>query len=138
MNRKRTPWTVPVTSSCGVRKNCSTVRLPVLSVAGTNLAPTAVSLGRSPWRAASRTPLASRVVVELMVLSSGGRSGGVGVGGVVDRLTGQGEEDLVEGRAAQADVVDGDLSVVEQADDRRQLVGAAVDRCRDAVGVLIG
>src|SRR5436189_240534 len=69
MNRNSTPWMVPVTSSCGVRKNCRTVRLPVLSVAGTNLAPTTVSLGRSPRRAASRTPLASRVVVELIPCS---------------------------------------------------------------------
>src|SRR3954467_14270804 len=100
MNRNSTPWMVPVTSSCGVRKNCSTVRLPVLSVAGTNFAPTAVSLGRPPWRAASRAPVAARVVVELMVCSAGGRGGGVGVGGVGDRLTGEGEEDLVEGWAA--------------------------------------
>ena len=41
---------------------------------------------------------------------------------------GEGEEHLVEGGASQADVVERDAAVVDQLDDRRELVRAEPER----------
>ena len=73
------------------------------------------------------------------------RSGGVsrsglrvGVGRSVEALAGDGEEHLIEARAAQADVVDLDAPFVEQADDVAELVPASVDAGGDALTIHVG
>lgn len=52
-------------------------------------------------------------------------------------MTGEGEEDVVEGRAAQTDVVDLDAADVEFADDLGQELRAAGDRRGDLAHVLL-
>ncbi len=78
----------------------------------------------------------SEVVVVMCGSVQAASAVGVGVGGV-DGLAGEGEEDLVEGRAAQADVVDARCRC---SSSRRTTVassvGAAVDRRRDPLGVV--
>ena len=108
MNRNSAPWIVPITSSCGVRKNCRTVRLAVPSAVVPKPAPVAAR-GRR-WRAASvRTSVAWRwwwswwLLQAVVAAASGSVRSSIG-------LAGEGEEHLVERRPAQADVVDGDAA----------------------------
>src|SRR5215212_628083 len=90
ISRNSAPWTVPSTTSCGVRRNLSRLRLPITSVLATSLAERRVTL-----------------FVVVMVISfcsgcSGRRVGGVVVGGAA----GEGQEDLVQLREPERDVVD--------------------------------
>ena len=75
-------------------------------------------------RAARRRRLASRVVAVMRRSPTRRR-----------RVAGEGEEDVVERRAAQADVVDGDAGLVEVADDLDEARGAAVRRAPSGVRV---
>ena len=52
-------------------------------------------------------------------------------------MAGQSEEDLVERRSTQGDVVDRDPGLIEVADDLREHLGAAMGRHRQLARVLI-
>jgi hypothetical protein len=52
-------------------------------------------------------------------------------------MAGEGEEDVVEGRPAEPDVVDPDPLVAEPADDVDELRSAAVGRDREPARVLV-
>ena len=52
-------------------------------------------------------------------------------------MTGQRQEDVIERRPAEADVVDGDPRFVEVADDLRQVRRPVVGRDRQLAGVLV-
>src|SRR5918998_3867512 len=126
------PCTVLTTSSCGVRTNLRTVRRATWAAVVTALA------GR-PARvmsnvAGARVGMDGLSLASIVVMVGSGWSGGVGRGvvvvgvavGVGDRLTGEGEEDLVEGRSPQPDVVDLDVDAVDRAHrvgDGRPAVG---------------
>src|SRR6478609_4987297 len=153
MTRKSAPCTVPMMSTDGVRKNCRIVRRAVCAVVVSMPAPWAWAAGgvvRRSATTASRTAPSSRpvevAVVDAVVMAiswsvvgpSGGVCGRVGLGGGLGRLAGQGEEDLVEGGTAEADVVDLEASLVEQSDDGGQLGRADCDRSRHPVGVVVG
>ena len=52
-------------------------------------------------------------------------------------MAGEGDEDVVEGGAAQTDVVDLDAPGVQFADDLGEQLGAAGDRDGELAGVLL-
>src|SRR5581483_8690144 len=123
MNRKSAPVIVGRTTSCGVRRYCSTVRRAACPVAVRKPAPVPAAI----FGAAARASRVTSVVTAVMVSLQGSgrvRGGVVGIGtGRPDRLSGEREEHLVERRPAQADVVDRDPSLVEKAHDDRELRG---------------
>src|SRR5918995_5574223 len=112
MSRNIAPVTVLITSSCGVRTNLRAVRAAT--------APAVASGPAGRWagtsaRSSVRVMSVSVMVVIAVVLRPRSRGVGglqpplvglVGLPGVLDRDAGQGQEHLVERRAAQADVVD--------------------------------
>src|SRR5581483_5119125 len=110
------PWIEPTTTSWGVRRNLRTVRSATAVVAARKPAP------RSEVGAVGGLAMVVAVAVIGFLLSG------------CDRRSGEGEEDLVEGRAAQRDVVDGDAAVVQQAHGLHEAVGAGVDRDRQSAG----
>ncbi len=127
-----------------MRANCRTVRRAtcpavVSRPAGRAAAATSARrLGRAPGT------VTVGVSVDMGCVSGSGRGSGrvgrraVGVGvAAVDRLTGDREEDLVEGGAPEADVVDLGAGLVDGADRGRDGGPAALDGQRDAAGRLV-
>src|SRR5215213_10823112 len=101
MSRNRAPWRVPTTASWGVRRNFSRPRRAMPRV-----------LAARP--AGPGTGTGTGTVAMVVALLSGRRV--AGRVGVVDGLAGQGQEDLVEGRGPQRDVVDRDPGGVQGAE----------------------
>src|SRR6266545_6839806 len=118
------PWMVPRTTSWGVRRNFSRLRLATRSV-----------LVHSPTE---RVAGGAKVIVVMIVLLlvSGRRVTG-GVGCLVEGLTGQGQEHLVEGWRAQGDVVDAGPRRVQRLQRFPQPVGAGLDADPDPAGGLL-
>src|SRR6478609_7179829 len=121
MNRNRAPWMLPMKRTCGVRKNCRTVRREVVAAVVPKPAPVVAPDGPSAWRRRGSAGMDADAVV-IVVSRSGGVGGGLG------GLAGEVQEDLIEGRAAEPDVVVGDGLLVEQAHHGGELVGTAGDR----------
>src|SRR5215213_11185835 len=117
MSRNRAPWRVPTTASWGVRTNFSRPRRAMPRVLA----------GRPADRG---TGTGTVVMVSLL---SGRRM----PGGLVDGLAGQGQEDLVQGRGPQRDVVDRDPGGVQGAEGVAQRGAAGGHGHPDQVGGLL-
>ena len=126
MNRNSAPWTVPIISSCGRAEELQDGapgggRAAVV----TKPAPWAVSAGERAVAVGVEEPVASRVVVVIGASPfRRRRPRRRGRSASSTGLAGEGEEDLVEGGAAEADVVDGDARA-RRAGARRWPAGSA-------------
>src|SRR3954471_6491038 len=98
MNRKSAPWMLPMKSTCGVRKNCRTVRREVVVAVVAKPAPVVVSSGPLAWRRAVWVVVMDGDAVVMV----GSGSGGVGRG--FGGLAGQLQEDLDQRGASEPDV----------------------------------
>src|ERR687891_24205 len=113
------PWMVPRTTSWGVRRYFSRPRLAMPSVLTRR--PAALAVG------------AAMDAIGALLSVSGRRAAG-GLGPVVEGLAGQRQEDLVEGRGTEGDVVDGGAGRLERPQRVPELLGAGLDADADAAG----
>ena len=120
-------WKIAKIASSGMRG--MRIRLRPMTIR-----PSDTAWRKPPWGAAVRTPAPA-----VMRPSRPSRPPSVVVVLVVfgDRVTGQRQEDVVERRPAEADVVDGDPRFVEVADDLRQVRRPVVGRDREPAGVQV-
>src|SRR5215211_3858019 len=99
MSRNRALWMVPTTTSWGVRTNLRRPRRAMPRVLA--------------GRPAERGTGAGTVAMGVALLSGRRFAGGLGL---LEGLAGQGQEDLVQGRGPQRDVLDHDPGGVQGAE----------------------
>src|SRR5687768_9661288 len=138
MSRNITDVSAPTTMSWGVRTNCLSVRPATAATVVTAEAEPAgrATAGRVVGDAGATAVelVRSRTVMAAPSSQTAVGSGGdevVDIGRVDRRTAGQGEEDLVQRRTAQPDVVEGDALVGEPADGVGETGRPVVDRDGD-------